>query len=313
VLASSLLVLSLLALSAGVSPATAAFERPPLGARDAGLAAFAPTKLGRKPLRAAAPDSSRGERHGWTANVSAHELFGLPEARGFGVSLTRHGVVACELEVSSFGSSIYRERSFVVGSTVRTEGGSEVALAARALGLSAVGLDDEWTVAVDAGLDTELIGSVGVGCHLRNLGGAAIRETRLPSTCSVTMRVGGDPLKMIGTTLIEPGFRPALSLGIEAGLTRALAIRAGSSLIPVVFAAGFGVSAPFGSTRGRLVTVDVAWQWHPALGGSSFVSVSLCGSSHSAAHGGDSVHAPGLRSRGSDGSERELRILGERR
>ena len=77
------------------------------------------------------------------------------------------------------------------------------------------------------------------------------------------------------TTLVEPGVGSPVSMGVEMELARGLVLRTGASVDPGIFAVGLGVTVPAGATGTRSARVDVAWQWHPELGGSSFASLSL--------------------------------------
>ncbi len=247
--------------------ACGAFEDPWPDARTAGLAA-----LGRPggTWIAAADDSVR-----WSAELSAWELFGLPEVRGWRALLSRAGRVGIAVELSAFGSPVYQERVLGLGVSRRVERGSLVDLRVRALGLSARGVEDEWSAVVDAGVSATLLERLSAHCRFLNVGGASIRGSPVASHCVLGASMAIDRLVLVTSALLETGFEPGATLGVEFDVTRVLTLRAGTGTRPGLFAAGIGVSVPARPLGARKLVVDAACQWHPELGVSSFATISL--------------------------------------
>ncbi|HYW68645.1 MAG TPA: hypothetical protein VE960_03500, partial [bacterium] len=73
------------------------------------------------------------------------------------------------------------------------------------------------------------------------------------------------------TLLIEESFALSPALGFEASLTDWLRVRAGVRDAPGTLGFGMGV----GRACGSWPAVDLSVQWHPRLGVSSFVSVTI--------------------------------------
>ena len=92
-----------------------------------------------------------------------------------------------------------------------------------------------------------------------------------PQSLSLEAGVGTGSSLVVAGCRIEDGFDVVLLAGVELRLTPHVALRAGGrSGNEELLSVGLGVGR-----AGRLVpVVDVAWQWHPALGGSSFVTCS---------------------------------------
>ena len=74
------------------------------------------------------------------------------------------------------------------------------------------------------------------------------------------------------TLSLEETFAPATILSLEVALTDWLRVRAGARDAPGKLGFGIGVGRRRG---GRWPVVDFACQWHPQLGVSSFVSVTI--------------------------------------
>ncbi|MFH1502376.1 MAG: hypothetical protein ABIG03_04950 [Candidatus Eisenbacteria bacterium] len=260
-------VAALLAVVALASCAVAAFESPWPDARCAGLAAFGPVA----DLRDA------GGRVGpvWSARLSASELFGLEEARGFRAYVERGGDSSVGVELARFGSALYEERTVGLRVSKLVDDGTRAILRVRALGLAASGTDGEWTAAVDAGLSATLLGRMAFECRWDNLGRASIGGSPVSSTGRLSARVESDRLAVVASALLEPGLGSSVSLGLEFDVAAGLALRAGTATRPRLFAAGLGVAVPARPPGAGAFVLDLAWQWHPELGGSSFASLSV--------------------------------------
>ena len=212
------------------------------------------------------------------ATVSAGELYGLREAAGVGATLTlRAGGNLIGLRFSQLGGELYRERSFGLSFRRDLSDDLAVGLGVRALCIGARGVDDRWSVAIDARASKRLLGRVFLVAGCTNLTSARIggspvsQEARagvslmLPELC-IHARATADGVGDVSGT-----FAFELPLG---GWLRA---RAGATTSPGTFSCGLGFGdASEGAERvpARLwPSVDLAWQWHPQLGVSSFVSV----------------------------------------
>ena len=249
-------------LAAWPSGADGAFE---LRWPNAGAAALA-VPLDRWPPRDA-PSPPR-----WSVELSMGELYGLEEASGRSVrcSLTS-GAALVEVDFSQFGSPLYRESSCGV-TLVRPVGeGLSCSLGLRGMGLSAAGLPGRWTVVVDAGLGVRLLGRISLSAAWENVNRGAIGGSSLSTRTTLAGCADFGELTFVSTALFEGGFDPTLSLGCEARAGVWFRLRAGVAVSPERLACGVGIGDPF---RGAPV-VDLAWDWHPDLGTSYFVSVSL--------------------------------------
>ncbi len=216
-----------------------------------------------------------GERPQWLVELSAGELYGLREARGWRVRASRSDALCLAFEAAQFGGELYEERTvgFAVGRTI--DDGLSLDVGVRALGLSAAGVDDVWTGSAYAGLRAAFLGRIGAAAHWENIGRAAIRGSPVPSTMRVSGALFLDGLLLAASVLIEGGFDPSPSLAVEFAPAPGLRVRAGSGTRPGRFTAGGGVFVPRGSRGTGGLALDVAWEWHPELGVSSFASISF--------------------------------------
>jgi hypothetical protein len=209
------------------------------------------------------------------ASASGGRLFGLREASGGGarVSLPR-GASSFSAHVETTGSPIYRER--VLGLSVARRLGSGLVpwVAVRVLGLSADGLSDLWTVGVDAGASARVLGRLVAGAAFENLNDPILGGSGVARSARFSLELALDGVAIEAALVSEPGFRMSTTVAVEAAVSPWMSVRAGVGTEPGRFGFGAGIGRRRGSS---LPVVDVAWQWHPVLGASSFVSLSIGG------------------------------------
>jgi hypothetical protein len=275
--AARLCAIQFLAVLLSASPAPAAFEVSWPDARSAAM--LAPGADFLPPLNAGSLRSSTGSatesgaRRGPCVTVSAGELYGVREAAGWGAhAAARFHGASVGIELSTLGSELYQERSLGLRLGVDPDSDLHLATTARVLGLSARGVDDRWAVAVDASVTKRLIGRVLLGAACENLTRSRIGD----SPVATRTRFGGAlvlPSVVFGwSLLLEEAFAPSTVLSFETALTDWLCLRAGAKDVPGKLGFGIGVGRRSG---GPWPVVDLAWQWHPELGVSSFVSITI--------------------------------------
>ncbi len=252
----------IVSLTAPSSRAWAAFDVPVPPARDAALA-----------LRARL-DSDVGDE-GWAVELSGCELFGLRETRAWRAALELRGAPRVSFGASSFGGAVYRER--VLSAAVKSElpGGTAARLGVRALGISAQGVREVWSSAIDGDVTVTLLDRLRLSCGWVNVGGSSIGDSPVAQSTSLSASVGAAGLTIVGSVSIEPSLPPSSSLGVELGVARLLKVRAGAATEPSLFAAGLGIGVPSTGSRRYSCVLDVAWQWNPELGVSTFVTISM--------------------------------------
>ncbi len=204
--------------------------------------------------------------------LSAAEHYGLEEVRSFAawtkLRLGRGGLV---LSCSSLGSSLYREQSLNVGWSSPVGEGGAVRLRAHVMGIAADGIESRWAIAFDPAVLWLLRGRVAVEMLLSNATGVSIGASPVSTRARGRLSLVLDDATLGMTVENEPGFPSSFSMGIELAATSWFRLRAGGGIQPDRFAFGLGI----GARRQRRPVVDLAWQWHPRLGGSTFVSISF--------------------------------------
>ncbi|MBD3349330.1 MAG: hypothetical protein GF400_09085 [Candidatus Eisenbacteria bacterium] len=274
----SLLVPSAVAvlLTVAATAAPAAFELPFVDARAAALASYgAPPRIGEWEARAAVQsDSTSARRSGrWSGRACAFELFGLRELRGCAVEIERSGDTCLSLSAQRFGTDVYAEQTVGGGLSRRLGEAGRAAVSLRALGLSASGLDEQWTCSFDAAAGVRLLNVVDISCRWSNLGHSRIGGSPVSSATALNAALRTGDALLTGSVLIEGGLEPSSSLGCEFVATPVLVLRAGAGSAPGLFAFGVGFSLPEQVPGAGGSVIDLAWQWHPELGVSAFVSL----------------------------------------
>ncbi len=258
-------------------PAPAAFEVSWPDARSAGMLTPGPV-LSASPgqvLSRASPDSATTSRLRLRSRVtvSAGELYGVREAAGWGALATASfRGVSVGIEMATLGGELYQERALGLRAGLDPDPDLHVAARARVLGLSARGVDDLWTVALDASVTRRLIGRVFLGAACENLTRSRIGDSPVASRTGFGAALVLPSVLIQWTLSLEETFAPATVLSVEAALTDWLRVRAGARDSPGKLGFGLGVGRRRG---GRWPVVDFACQWHPQLGVSSFVSVTI--------------------------------------
>ena len=266
----------LLALLLPACPAAAAFEISWPDARTAAM--LTPSSLidfeaGPIPVRSRVDSlAARPGVEGARATLSAGRLYGVREAAGWSAraSTSLRGVPV-GLGLSRLGGELYEERVVSLGVGLAGADGLFLSARARVLGIAARGVDDHWAVAVDAGATKRFLGRVLLGASCENF-----TRTRIGGSPVATRTVFGAALvlpsiSMRWTLLIEESFALSPTLGFEASLTDWLCVRAGVRDASGRLGFGIGVEG----ARGSWPAVDLSVQWHPRLGVSSFVSVTI--------------------------------------
>ncbi len=212
----------------------------------------------------------------WSLRATSMELYGLPELRGAGVSVSRDSPGASfSLGASSFGCRVYRERAVEVASMRRWSEDLVIGFHWRALCLAWEGGPPEWTGALDLSAAWLVHGRLVVGLSVRNLTRSSILSS------PVSSRVSGDAaLVLDGVTILaslsgEPGFAPSPALGCEIPIAACVSIRGGIGTEPSSTAFGLRLGSGRGPERTRWPDVDLAWSRHPVLGSSYSLTVSI--------------------------------------
>ncbi len=205
--------------------------------------------------------------------VSAGELYGVREAAGWGAhAATGFGAVLVGLELSRLGGELYEERSLCLRVGIRADPDLSLSVRARGLGIAARGVDDRWTVAVDASVTRRLIGRVFLGAACENLTRSRIGDSPVASRTGFAAALVLSSVSIQWTLSLEETFAPSTVLSFEAAMTDWLRVRAGARDAPGKLGFGIGVGRRGG---GPWPIVDFACQWHPELGVSSFVSITI--------------------------------------
>jgi hypothetical protein len=221
--------------------------------------------------------ASLGPARGYRRVVaSGGELYGLAATRWCAVRCdVPVGRVVVSLGAAGLGADLYTERTVSVAACGPARGGhtcgdAAVAARVRVAAVGGRGLDDVHALVLDAAAARLFLGRVLVAAACENL---------------TASRLGGSPTESrfgLGVSLLLPGSElrcaaaskgvgeTCLIIGCEVKLGDWLRVRSGASVNPGRFAAGLGLG-PVG-VQGTPV-VDLAWQWHPELGGSSVVSI----------------------------------------
>lgn len=283
--AACLCVIQFLAVLLCPRPAPAAFEISWPDARSAGMLVrgtdlFPPmdagsfrSSSGTATGTATGSGTEPGARTGPRVTISAGELYGISEAAGWGArAAARFRGVSLRVELTTLGGELYQERS--LGLEVGLDPDPDLHLVARVrvLGLGARGVDDRWAAAVDVSATRRLIGRVFLGAGCDNLTRSRIGDSPVASRARFGAALLLPSVTLRWTLSFEEPFAASTALGFEAALTDWLRVRAGAMDAPGKLGFGIGVGRP----RARpWPLIDLAWQWHPELGVSSFVSITM--------------------------------------
>lgn len=255
-------------------PALAAFEVSWPDARSAALLTpglLLQSSSGPEGSRASRDTTAPRSLRDLRATVSAGELYGVREAAGWGASASVVlGSVSVGIELSKLGGELYEERSGAIGVAFEPDQDLRVVVRARGLGIAARGVNNLWTGAVDASVTRRLLGRVRLVAASENLTRSRIGDSPVASRAGFGAALVLQSVSLRWTLLLEEGFEPSSVLSFEVAVTDRLHVRAGARDSPGRLGFGFGVGH-----GGPWPVVDVAVQWHPELGVSSFVSVTI--------------------------------------
>jgi hypothetical protein len=269
---SRLVVISLAVLSVlwPALPAWAAFEFTWPDARSAAM--LSPPHGPPVAFPRSSADTTPGAPSSWRFTASGGELYGLREAAGWGARATwGTGEIRVRGLVSSLGATLYQERTLSLGVDLATTGGITVSVGVRGLGLAASGLDDMWTAAVDAGVSRRFSGRVVVGASCSNLTNSRIGDSPAAARSTLAAALELPSVTLGGAVTLEDTFRPAPVFTFEADMTTWLRVRGGAGVDPGRLGVGIGL----GDSRASWPLADIAFQWHPRLGVSSFASLTV--------------------------------------
>jgi len=251
-------------------PAGAAFEIRWPGAREAAMLDPGLEPPGFASLLAGPESEASGSL---AASVDGGRLFGLAEASGGGARVfVPAGGNGFALQVETMGSSVYRERALGFSIGRRLGSGLVPWVTVRVLGIGADGLADLWTIGVDAGVRSRVLGRLIVGAAFENLNDPVIGRSGIARSARFSLGLALDAAAIETSIISEPGFPLSTTVAAEAAVSPWLCLRAGVGTEPGRFGFGVGIGKRGGSP---VPVVDVAWQWHPVLGASSFVSLSI--------------------------------------
>jgi hypothetical protein len=214
-----------------------------------------------------------GVRPGPRVTVSGGELYGVSEAAGWGAhAAARFRGVSVGVELTMLGGELYQERSLGLEVGLDPDPDLHLVVRARVLGLGARGVDDRWAAAADVSVTRRLIGRVFLGAGCDNLTRSRIGDSLVASRARFGAALLLPSVTLRWTLSFEEPFAASTALGFEAALTDWLRVRAGARDAPGKLGFGIGVGRP----RARpWPLIDLAWQWHPELGVSSFVSITM--------------------------------------
>ena len=208
----------------------------------------------------------------WSLGATSMELYGLPELRGVAVSVSRISPGArVSVGVSSFGCDIYREQTLEVAGTRRWSQDAAVGFRGRALCMAWEGGVPTWTGAVDLSCGCLVHGRLVIGLSVRNVTRAGILSSPVASGVSGDAALVLDRVTVLASVVGAPGFGPSPAVGCELALAPWARIRGGIQTGVPTAACGLCL----GGGRRLRPDVDLAWIWHPVLGSSYSLTVSI--------------------------------------
>jgi len=256
--------------------ADGAFERDvAVASVDAVCCAGAPSELVR--LLAPSPDDAvsqpdAGERVRWSVGVTTGELYGLTALRSTEVTVARQASRhLLSLEASTFGSPVYREQVASLAGSGRWSQNAAVGVKGFARGIAWGGGGSEWTGTVDVSAAWLVGGRLVLGLSIGNVGHASVLSSRVSSQVAVGATLVLEDVALLAAVTGEPEFDPSPAFGCELVLTRWARLRGGVRMEP----ASAGVGLCLSSGASPRPDVDLAWSWHPVLGPSYSLTVTV--------------------------------------
>ncbi len=216
---------------------------------------------------------TRSEREtGWRLRATSSELYGLAELRVAAVSVSRESPGAClSVSASLFGGRIYRERTMEVSSARRWSQDVATWLRGRVLCLVWEGGVPVWTGAVDLSAAWIVHGRLIIGLNAQNVTRSSVLSSPVASPVSGDAALVLDGVTILASLSGEPGFAPSPAVGCELELASWVRLRAGIRTEPSSTAFGLHI----GGGRTMRPDLDLAWCWHPVLGSSYSLTVSI--------------------------------------
>jgi len=208
----------------------------------------------------------------WRLRATSAELYGLSELRGAAVSVSR---VSRGSRLSagweSLGGAVLREQTIEVAGTRRWSQGVCVGLRCRALCLGWEGGTSEWAGAVDLAAAWLVGGRLVIGLSARNITRSLVLSSPVSSGVSGEAALVLDGVTVLASLSGEPGFAPSPAVGCDLALASWVRVRAGIRTEPSSTAFGLCL----GGGRTTWPELDLAWCWHPVLGSSYSLTVSI--------------------------------------
>jgi len=258
-------VLSLLLVAFLCAVGHSAFERAWPNAASAGLSID-------RPWTSVGAGAGRADTSGWRIECSGGELFGLRALRGASIRVERLGRRAglC-LSASRLGDDGLSERTLALDAGFRSSDGTGLRLRAALCQLAAAGYAPSTALGVDIEAECRITGLLHGRARATNLLGGRTAGAPLPQVLELEVALRTRKTLVVAGARVEEGFEASCHVGAEMTVTSYLVFRAGSRTgREETLSVGLGLGRP----RGVVPVVDLAWQWHPALGGSSFASFS---------------------------------------
>jgi len=260
----SAVALAALAVVSLAGPSSAAFE---VVWPDAVSAAM--LERGDLASRMLAVDASDAVR----VSFSGGELYGVREAAGGSVAVTGAPAgIPVGVSATTLGGDLYRERTLAACVAWSPDEHTGLALVLRSAGVGASGVEDRWAVSIDAGFRRVFLGRLVASACGVNLTDSAIGGSPLASRTTLRLALELDSATLACSVMAESGFAPNVTTGVEVRMSEWLLVRAGAGHEPGRLGVGLGLGR---EGSGWWPMVDVAWQWHPRLGVSSFVSATF--------------------------------------
>jgi hypothetical protein len=197
--------------------------------------------------------------------------FGISELRNFSAALAVPSVIGnIGVAAGTFGFTLYREVSVSLGFSERFQG---VGFGARAnvQSVSIARYGHASSLSFDAGVLIPLPPSFMVGLAFTNVGHSSIGPAGEELPQSFSLGASFAPMNeaaIFCTYVKEPGFDPALRIGVEYSFLHHAALRAGIDGEPALLCGGIGV-------QWSGIDVDYALSHHDDLGWTQEISINV--------------------------------------
>jgi hypothetical protein len=254
------------------SPAEAAFEHTPRGARAVGLGGATVSVEGDLWASFVNPSCLSATDGTTMAAEYLPGFFGMSELKRGAISLSSTvpiGTLA--LSMSGFGFRLYREMSVGVAVARALNERAVLGIGVNFYSLTIQGYGSDQTVGLDVGVLVHITRGISYGFALDNLNRPTIGSEKeaLPQTMRMGISVRPLPNALVALSGEKDSHYPfGLAIGLEYFLEDVVTLRLGAANEPSNIAAGIGI-------RTSLLCMDYAYTMHPDLGGTHCVSVSF--------------------------------------